>query len=153
MPDAVTQDQADTAHDEAARQQSRADAKAAAVQQADGTLLGLAFAGLAVAKPGLAGVVLGALAMVCLVASFLVVYVGATRPRGLADRSYGFPAWSRDGLTPSNAPKAVDVDATRVRRLSARTEDIFRHVTTGGDLTAAGLVLLVLAAVATGSGL
>lgn len=152
MAVAVTQEQADAAHDEAARQQARADAKAAAVQQADGTSLGLVFAGLTIAKPGFVGATLGALAMLCFVSSYLVVYAGAARPR-MGDKSYGFPAWARDGLTAGNAPKAAGVDTTRVCRLSARTEDIFRHVTAGGDLTAAGLVLLVLAAVATGAGL
>ena len=150
MTIAADAEQTAAAHDEAARQQARADARAAAIQQADGTLLGLAFAGLAVAKPGPAGTVLGGLAMVCLVASFLVVYIGATRPR-MGDRSYGFPLWAREGLTRDNAPRS-DADNARTQRLSARTVGIFEAATVGGDLTAAGLVLLAVTAAVTGSG-
>ncbi len=150
MTIAADREQTAAAHDEAARQQARADARAQAIQQADGTLLGLAFAGLAVAKPGPAGTVLGGLAMVCLVTSFLVVYVGATRPR-LGDRSYGFPLWADKGLSYYNAPRS-ETDAARVQKLSRRTVEIFEATTIGGDLTAAGLVLLAITAAVTGSG-
>lgn len=152
MADQVAQERVDAALDDAARQQVRGDGKAAQVQQSVGALLGIAAAGMAIARPGPVGTVLGALALACLTASFLVVYVGATRPR-LRDRSHGFPLWAREGLTSGNAPRSTDCDLPRVRTLARRTVEIFDAVTTGGDLMAAGLVLLALAAVATVAGL
>jgi hypothetical protein len=155
VADQVAQERVDAALEDAARQQVRGDGKAAQVQQSVTALLGIAAAGMAIARPGPVGTVLGALALACLTASFLVVYVGATRPRlrDRSGRSHGFPLWAREGLTPGNAPRSPDCDLPRVKLTARRTVEIFEAVTAGGDLMAAGLVLLALAAVATVAGL